>query len=82
MIRRLKKSVVLAAIKEFLKSKKLTEDIQVIPKDDAIIIKPREGKEFKENLEQKKELFFECSHRGFMTLYEEELRTHKLIHYI
>ena len=77
-----KKSVVLATIEEFLESKKLTEDIQVIPKDDTIIIKPYEGKELKENSEQKKELFFECTHCGFMTLYEEELRTYKLIHYI
>ena len=40
----------------------------------------------KENLaklsEKKKELFFECTHCGFMTQYEVELRTHKLIHYI
>lgn len=77
-----KKSVVLAAIEEFLESKKLAEDVQVIPKDDTLIIKPREGKELKENSVQKKELFFECTHCGFMTLYEEELRTHKLIHYI
>ena len=72
----------LAAIEEFLESKKLTEDIQIIQKDDVIIIKPHEGKKLKENSEQKKELFFECTHCGFMTLYEEELRTHKLIHYI
>ena len=26
--------------------------------------------------------FFECTHCGFMTKYEEELRTHRLIHYI
>ena len=26
--------------------------------------------------------FFECTHCGFMTMYEVDLKTHRLIHYI
>jgi len=80
------KSKVLSAISEFLKSVELEEYFQVIPNGDDIKIEPLEGKEMKEKLarlsEQKKELFFECTHCGFLTLYEEEWRTHKLIHYL
>jgi len=80
------KSLALSAITEFLKSVNLSENFQVIPKGDDIIIEPIEGKEMKENLakidEKKKDFFFECTHCGFMTQYEVELRTHKLIHYI
>lgn len=80
------KSKVLSTIKEFLESVKLEKFFQVIPKGDNIILEPLEGKEMKEKLsklaEKKKDLFFECTHCGFMTLYEEEWRTHKLIHYI
>jgi hypothetical protein len=80
------KSLALSAIAEFLKSVNLSENFQVIPKGDDIKIEPLEGKEMKEKLaklgEKKKELFFECTHCGFMTQYEVELRTHKLIHYI
>jgi len=80
------KSLVLSAITEFLESANLSENFQVIPKGDDIIIEPFEGKEIKEKLakigEKKKDLFFECTHCGFMTQYEVELRTHKLIHYI
>jgi len=80
------KSKVLSAISEFLKSVELEEYFQVIPKGDDIKIEPLEGKDMKEKLaslaEQKKELFFECTHCGFLTLYEEEWRTHKLIHYL
>jgi virulence-associated protein VagC len=80
------KSLVLSAITEFLESVNLSENFQIIPKGDDIIIEPLEGKEMKEKLaklgEKKNELFFECTHCGFMTQYEVELRTHKLIHYI
>jgi len=80
------KSKVLSSIKEFLESVELEKFFQVIQKEDEIILKPLEGKEMKEKLaklaEKKKDLFFECIHCGFMTLYEEEWRTHKLIHYI
>ena len=80
------KSKVLSTIKEFLESVELEKFFQVIPKGDDIILEPMEGKEMKEKLaklaEKKKDLFFECTHCGFMTLYEEEWRTHKLIHYI
>ena len=80
------KPEVLLAIKEFLKSVELDEFFQVIPKGDEIKIKPLEGKDMKEKLaklgQKRKDLFFECTHCGFMTLYEVEWRNHKLIHYI
>lgn len=80
------KSKVLYAIDEFLKSVDLEFFFQVIPKGNDIKIEPLEGKDVKEKLaklsEEKKDLFFECTHCGFVTLYEEELRTHNLIHYI
>ena len=80
------KSKVLSAIKEFLESVELDEFFQVIPKDEEIKIEPLEGKNMKEKLAKlggkKKKLFFECTHCGFMTLYEVEWKTHRLIHYI
>ena len=80
------KPEVLLAIKEFLKSVELDEFFQVIPKGDEIKIKPLEGKDMKEKLaklgQKRKDVFFECTHCGFMTLYEVEWRNHKLIHYI
>ena len=80
------KSNVLSAITEFLESVNLHENFQIIPKGDNIIIKPLDGKEMKKNLEKlqenKPKLFFECTHCGFMTKYETEMKTHRLIHYI
>ena len=80
------KSQVLSAIDEFLKSLEIEDFFQVIPNEEEIIIQPLEGKDIKEKLsklaETKKELFFECTHCGFITLYEEEWRVHKLIHYL
>ena len=80
------KSQVLSAIDEFLKSLEIEDFFQVIPNEEEIIIQPLEGKDIKEKLsklsEIKKELFFECTHCGFITLYEEEWRVHKLIHYL
>lgn len=80
------KSLVISAIKEFLESVKLSENFQIIPKGNDIHIEPLEGKEMKEKLEKldvkQNDLFFECTHCGFMTQYEVEWRTHKLIHYI
>ena len=77
---------VVTAIEEFLESVDLKENFQIIPKDDEITIKPLDGKGMKEKLEKisdnEKSPFFECTHCGFMTRYEEELRTHRLIHYI
>ena len=77
---------VMSAIVEFLKSADLKDHFQIIPIDDNIKIEPLEGKEMKERLEKiskpNSNSFFECTHCGFMTLYEEELRTHRLIHYI
>jgi len=80
------KSLVLSAITEYLESVNLIENFQIISKGDEIKIEPLEGKEMKEKIaklgEKKKELFFECTHCGFLTQYEVELKTHKLIHYI
>ncbi|MDH3278984.1 MAG: C2H2-type zinc finger protein [Nitrosopumilus sp.] len=77
---------VISSIEEFLESVDLKENFQIIPKGDDIKIQPLDGKDMKIKLEKlskkKKELFFECTHCGFMTQYEEELRTHRLIHYI
>lgn len=82
----IEKTQVLSAVKEFLKSVDIEEFFQVIPKGDDIQIIPLEGKNMKEKLaklaETRKDLFFECTHCGFLTLYEEEWRAHKLIHYI
>ena len=82
----IQKPEVLSAIKEFLKSVDLEEFFQVIPKGDDIKIEPLEGKDMKEKLsklgQKRNDLFFECTHCGFMTPYEVEWRTHKLIHYI
>jgi len=80
------KSLVLSAITEFLKSVNLDENFQIITKDNDIDMVPLDGKDMKEKLEKhgqsRQDLFFECTHCGFMTLYEVEWRTHKLIHYI
>ena len=76
----------ISAITEFLESADLKDHFQIIPKDNDIKIEPLEGKEMKEKLEKISKTysnpFFECTHCGFMTMYEEELRTHGLIHYI
>jgi len=80
------KSDVLSIIMKFLESVNLKNYFQIIPKGDNIIMEPLEGKDMKENLEKfavnNKDLFFECTHCGFVTLYEVELKSHKLIHYI
>ena len=77
---------VISAIVEFLKSADLKDHFQIIPIDDNIKIEPLEGKGMKEKLEKiskpHSNPFFECTHCGFMTMYEEELKTHRLIHYI
>ena len=82
----IEKSLVISAITEFLESVNLDENFQIIPKGNDIHIELLEGKEMKEKLSnhglKHKDLFFECTHCGFMTQYEVELRTHKLIHYI
>lgn len=77
---------VLDAISEFLESIDMKENFQIISKGDEIKIEPLDGKNMKEKLEKISKTyanpFFECTHCGFMTRYEEELRTHRLIHYI
>ena len=86
----IEKSSVIFAIREFLESEKLEKIINVIEmeKENIINVKPFEGKkiteeEIKENWSKNsKQLFFECTHCGFITQYESELKTHRLIHYI
>lgn len=77
---------VLDAISEFLESIDMKENFQIISKGDEIKIEPLDGKNMKAKLEKISNTdtnpFFECTHCGFMTRYEEELRTHRLIHYI
>jgi len=77
---------VISAIEEFLESVNLKENFQIIPKGDDINIEPLDGADMKEKLDKVSDTdrnpFFECTHCGFMTRYEEELRTHRLIHYI
>ena len=77
---------VISAIEEFLVSVDMRKNFQIIPKGDDIKIEPLDGADLKEKLEKFSEkntqLFFECTHCGFMTRYEDELRTHRLIHYI
>ena len=77
---------VISAIEEFLESVNLKENFQIIPKGDDIKIEPLDGVDMKEKLDKVSDTdrnpFFECTHCGFMTQYEEELRTHRLIHYI
>lgn len=82
----IEKSQVLSAINEFLKSVELEEFFQVLSNGDNIKVQPLERKDMKEKLSKlagtRKDLFFECIHCGFVTLYEEEWRAHKLIHYL
>ena len=77
---------VISAIEEFLESVNLKENFQITPKGDDLKIEPLDGADMKENLDKVSDTnrnpFFECTHCGFMTRYEEELRTHRLIHYI
>jgi len=82
----IEKRDVISAIEEFLESVNLKENFQIIPKGDDIKIEPLDGAGMKEKLNKisntDRNPFFECTHCGFMTRYETELRTHKLIHYI
>lgn len=77
---------VITAIKEFLESVNLRKNFQIIPKGDTIIVEPLNDTDMKEKLDKipktNSNPFFECTHCGFMTMYEEELTTHRLIHYI
>ena len=82
----IEKRDVISAIEEFLELVNFKENFQIIPKGDDIKIESLDGTDMKENLDKATDTdrnpFFECTHCGFMTRYEEELRTHRLIHYI
>lgn len=77
---------VISAIEEFLESVNSKENFQIIPKGDHIKVEPLDGTDMKEKIDKVSDTdrnpFFECTHCGFMTQYEEELRMHRLIHYI
>ena len=77
---------VVSAIYEFLDSFDMKEDFEITSNKDEIKIILRDGPDIKKKLDRlsprKNDLFFECIHCGFLTRYEEELRTHKLIHYV
>jgi len=77
---------VISAIEEFLESVNLKEKFQITPKGNDIKIESLDGADMKGNSDKVSDTyrnpFFECTHCGFMTRYEEELRTHMLIHYI
>ena len=77
---------VISAIEEFLDSVDLRKSFHIVPKGDTIVIEPLDDASMKEKLEDisdvDKNPFFSCTHCGFMTMYEEELKTHRFIHYI
>lgn len=76
---------VIYAIAEFLESLDLKDNLQIIPKGDDIKLEPF-GKDLKEKLEKistaNQGSFFECTHCGFITQYETELKAHKVVHYL
>ncbi len=76
---------VVSAISEFLESLDLKDNFQIIPKGDDIKLDPF-GKDLKEKLAKvptaNQGSFFECTHCGFITQYETELKAHKVIHYL
>ena len=79
------KGDVISAIEEFLESAEMREHFQIIPKGDDIRIEQIGGDIEEKSAESStgdRNPFFECTHCGFITMYEEELRTHRLIHYI
>ena len=82
----LETSQAIQAIEEFLKPHEIQENFEVLLKGDSIKINTMPGKDIKDKLSKlgknKKDLFFECTHCGFMTQYEIEWRNHKLIHYV
>ena len=77
---------VTSAIKEFLDSFDLKDDFQITSSENEIKIILLDSHDVDEKLgklcSRKNDLFFECTHCGFLTRYEEELRTHRLIHYV
>ena len=77
---------VVDAIEEFLESFDLKEHFQLVSNNNEILINlidsPNVNKKLKKLSHRKNDLFFECTHCSFLTRYEEELRTHRLVHYI
>ena len=77
---------VVYAIKEFLDSFDLKEHFQITSGRNEICVilldSPIADEKLEKLCHRKNDLFFECIHCGFLTSYEEELRTHRLVHYI
>lgn len=80
---RIRVSEVISAIEKFLKSVNQNKNFKIIHDEDLIKIEILDGNVLLEDKSKtRKELFFECTHCGFMTQYETEWRNHKMIHYI
>ena len=72
---------VITSIKEFLDSIGEGHNFAVISKNEIIIIKSITGKIIKRSTVTQSDMF-SCTHCGFVTRYEVELKTHMLIHYL
>ena len=72
---------VITSIKEFLDSIGEGHNFAVISKNEIIIIKSITGKII-ERVAVPQSDMFSCTHCGFVTRYEVELKTHMLIHYL
>ena len=73
---------VINAIGDFLNSVEMTKDFEISNDGDSIKIRSISDKVITAKTQEQPEIFFECTHCGYITAYEEELRTHRLIHYI
>ena len=72
---------VITSIKEFLDSIGEGNNFAVISKNEIIIIKSITGKIIERDAVPQSDMF-SCTHCGFVTRYEVELKTHMLIHYL
>ncbi|MCH7966527.1 MAG: C2H2-type zinc finger protein [Thaumarchaeota archaeon] len=72
---------VITSIKEFLDSIGEGHNFAVISKNEIIIIKSITGKIIERSTVTQSDMF-SCTHCGFVTRYEVELKTHMLIHYL
>jgi len=72
---------VITSIKEFLDSIGEGHNFAVISKNEIIIIKSITGKIIERDAVPQSDMF-SCTHCGFVTRYEVELKTHMLIHYL
>ncbi len=73
---------IIGAITDFLESVDLSKDFETSSDGNSIMIISVSDKALTAKTQEPSELFFECTHCGYVTAYEEDLRTHGLIHYI